>query len=414
MMDELVTAYGNRFLVAAVGVSLALICLFIVLRLLRGRAPSPFLRGGRNRQPRLQVLDAAAVDARRRLVLVRRDNIEHLIMIGGPTDIVIESGIGEPRAYLSAEPVSAVTREPAETAIEDGAAAPQIAAARPVPRSETRPEPRSVAPPQPGEATPTAARGRPDPAARPTPPIQPAASLPESARPTTETVRPSAEPNRPAADAIRAAAEATRPGVAQTRPVEPPAAASPQIDENREALDELFATPSRREVADAPAVNSPPAARPERREPLPPAMEQPTPPPLVPAAAAATLAVPAPPMVTARAPAESDIASVERRPLPMEMRAASPPVQPAALPGQDERPAADPAVSEFERILDEEMQLHASRPPLIVPDNPTARPDLSPANVRTEPRIDDDKKPEEANLQNEIARIFGEMSVNRN
>ncbi len=98
----------------------------------------------------------------------------------------------------------------------------------------------------------------------------------------------------------------------------------------------------------------------------------------------------------------------------MEMRAASPPVQPAALPGQDERPAADPAVSEFERILDEEMQLHASRPPLIVPDNPTARPDLSPANVRTEPRIDDDKKPEEANLQNEIARIFGEMSVNRN
>jgi hypothetical protein len=43
--------------------------------------------------PRLAVIDAAAVDGRRRLVLVRRDNIEHLLMIGGPTDIVVESSI---------------------------------------------------------------------------------------------------------------------------------------------------------------------------------------------------------------------------------------------------------------------------------------------------------------------------------
>jgi flagellar protein FliO/FliZ len=47
----------------------------------------------RGRMPRLAVIDAAAVDGRRRLVLVRRDNIEHLIMIGGPTDIVVESTI---------------------------------------------------------------------------------------------------------------------------------------------------------------------------------------------------------------------------------------------------------------------------------------------------------------------------------
>ena len=43
----------------------------------------------RGRMPRLAVIDAAAVDGRRRLVLVRRDNIEHLLMIGGPTDIVV-------------------------------------------------------------------------------------------------------------------------------------------------------------------------------------------------------------------------------------------------------------------------------------------------------------------------------------
>lgn len=82
MLDDVVGAYGSRFLLAAGGVGLALLLLIIVLWVIRSRAPSPFVRGGRNRQPRLQVLDAAAVDARRRLVLVRRDDVEHLIMHG--------------------------------------------------------------------------------------------------------------------------------------------------------------------------------------------------------------------------------------------------------------------------------------------------------------------------------------------
>src|SRR5207253_1925562 len=47
----------------------------------------------RGRMPRLAVIDSAAVDGRRRLVLVRRDKIEHLLMIGGPTDIVVEPNI---------------------------------------------------------------------------------------------------------------------------------------------------------------------------------------------------------------------------------------------------------------------------------------------------------------------------------
>lgn len=60
----------------------------------------------RGRQPRLAVIDAATVDGRRRLVLIRRDNIEHLLMIGGPTDLVVEPNIV--RAVGSRE----VTREP--------------------------------------------------------------------------------------------------------------------------------------------------------------------------------------------------------------------------------------------------------------------------------------------------------------
>ena len=49
-------------------------------------------------EKRLEVTDHANVDGRRRLLLVRRDNVEHLIMIGGPVDIVVETGIGENRA----------------------------------------------------------------------------------------------------------------------------------------------------------------------------------------------------------------------------------------------------------------------------------------------------------------------------
>jgi len=47
----------------------------------------------RGRQPRLAVIDSAAVDGRRKLVIIRRDNVEHLLMIGGPSDVVVETNI---------------------------------------------------------------------------------------------------------------------------------------------------------------------------------------------------------------------------------------------------------------------------------------------------------------------------------
>ncbi|MGH6681631.1 MAG: flagellar biosynthetic protein FliO, partial [Bradyrhizobium sp.] len=66
----------------------------------------------RGRMPRLAVIDAAAVDGRRRLVLVRRDNIEHLLMIGGPTDIVVESNIVRATASRDQTPQRAAANEP--------------------------------------------------------------------------------------------------------------------------------------------------------------------------------------------------------------------------------------------------------------------------------------------------------------
>jgi len=82
----------------------------------------------RGRMPRLAVIDAAAVDGRRRLVLVRRDNVEHLLMIGGPTDIVVEPNIVRAtpsRDQLPQRPVGAETAPrvaPLETSWEPEAA----------------------------------------------------------------------------------------------------------------------------------------------------------------------------------------------------------------------------------------------------------------------------------------------------
>ncbi len=42
---------------------------------------------------RIGAIETASIDSRRKLVLLRRDGVEHLIMTGGPVDVVIETGI---------------------------------------------------------------------------------------------------------------------------------------------------------------------------------------------------------------------------------------------------------------------------------------------------------------------------------
>jgi len=79
---------------------------------------------GRGRMPRLAVIDAAAVDGRRRLVLVRRDNVEHLLMIGGPSDIVVEPNIVRAmpaRDPMVARPVVGGTEPPRVAPLPDPA-----------------------------------------------------------------------------------------------------------------------------------------------------------------------------------------------------------------------------------------------------------------------------------------------------
>jgi flagellar protein FliO/FliZ len=78
-----------------IGLILVLALIVIAAWLIRqfGSARIALSGGGRNRQQRLSVLDSAEIDGQRRLVLIRRDNVEHLILIGGPTDVVVEPNI---------------------------------------------------------------------------------------------------------------------------------------------------------------------------------------------------------------------------------------------------------------------------------------------------------------------------------
>ena len=81
--------WGVKFLLAFL-VVLALIAGFFYGLRRFGAGALAGATGGRGRQPRLAVIETSAIDSRRQLWLIRRDNVEHLIMTGGPTDIVIE------------------------------------------------------------------------------------------------------------------------------------------------------------------------------------------------------------------------------------------------------------------------------------------------------------------------------------
>src|SRR6478609_9368791 len=74
----------------ALGIVIVLIVLGLWLLKMLTRAGE---RLGRVNDKRLQVVDSATVDGKRKVLIIRRDNVEHVIMTGGPQDLVIESGI---------------------------------------------------------------------------------------------------------------------------------------------------------------------------------------------------------------------------------------------------------------------------------------------------------------------------------
>lgn len=81
---------------------------------------------GRNR--RLSLVEALPLDPKRQLLIVRRDGVEHLVLIGGPQDVVVETGFAPPEAAAAAPPVR---RPSAPAAQRPPRRAPVTAAAEP-------------------------------------------------------------------------------------------------------------------------------------------------------------------------------------------------------------------------------------------------------------------------------------------
>lgn len=216
----------------------------------------------RGRQPRLAVIDAATVDGRRRLVLIRRDNVEHLMMIGGPSDVVVEQNI------VRAAPAGNITRE-TPRAPEPAARQPaQVENGWPLqPISESAP----VTPPRPYRAAATEEPWHaPEPGARPRPASSEssltglAAELSNRLGPADAT--PPIAP--PVAPPVAPPAARHEPPVRSSPPPAPQAAhepgTAPQTDHNlAEMAQQLEAALRRAPAAEArPPVTDPLAAKP--------------------------------------------------------------------------------------------------------------------------------------------------------
>jgi flagellar protein FliO/FliZ len=227
--------------------------------------------GARGRQPRLAVIDHASVDARRRLVLIRRDNTEHLLMIGGPTDIVIEPNI------VRAAGAREVAREPARVAM------PAEPSSRMAPVENGWPlqpvnEPSPITTPRPLRAAATDEPWHsPEPGARP----RPAESLTNLAAELSTKLNP---PEQPLPPSIRPEPRVSAPPPAQPAP-------TPQSDQNLAAMAQQLEAALRRPAAPegrppvtdalaAPASKAPPHAREVKPRAEPRVEAPPEPPPM--------------------------------------------------------------------------------------------------------------------------------------
>lgn len=96
-MDPIV--YLRFFLALALVVGLVLLAGWAGRRF--GLVP---VAGGRRtrRGKRLGLVEVMPLDSRRRLVLVRRDGTEHLLLLSAGRDLVIETGIAAPAAATAA------------------------------------------------------------------------------------------------------------------------------------------------------------------------------------------------------------------------------------------------------------------------------------------------------------------------
>jgi hypothetical protein len=274
--------------------------------------------GARGRAPRLAVIEAGAVDGRRKLVLIRRDNIEHLIMIGGPTDIVVEANIvrGQNAREVASSRSSSVAENLTRAVAAEDTAWPLQPEAAPRPARGTRPAPLEdtshwALPPEP---------------ATPAPPAAPAKRSRSADTLAGLAAELSVSPSEPAAPVQRTAAPAA-PAIEAARPKPAPVAA------NTAAADQNLADMATRLEAALRRPAPAPAAPAVRAAPKPstdsPRAAPPITPPVAPAAAPAM----SPPVAqeSGVVPATAPIVTIEPEKKADE-KAAKPQAKPQAKP----------------------------------------------------------------------------------
>ncbi|WP_051609854.1 FliO/MopB family protein [Terasakiella pusilla] len=89
--DYLRFVFALAFVIAMIG----------ILAFMAKRYGLGYRNGPRSTKRRLSISEIMPIDNKRRLVLVKRDDKEHLIVIGGTTDLVVEQNIIPPEASFS-------------------------------------------------------------------------------------------------------------------------------------------------------------------------------------------------------------------------------------------------------------------------------------------------------------------------
>ena len=138
-MQFLTSLFGgseNTILTAVLSLGIVLVLIVLGVWTLKVFFKASNTLVGRSR--RLSVADSVMVDSKRRLVIVRRDNVEHLILTGGPQDLVIESGIPIERPAAvprrnAAEPAAAEHHAPSFPVSDAPQAAQALAVNAPAP-----------------------------------------------------------------------------------------------------------------------------------------------------------------------------------------------------------------------------------------------------------------------------------------
>ncbi len=117
----------------ALGIVLVLIVLGLWALKLLSKASSNV---GRGRNRRLMIVDQLPLDTKRQLLIIRRDNVEHLILTGGPQDVVIETGIAVEHGSARSQP-----RRPAARSAAPAPSAPlQTPQRAPAPQRASTPD----------------------------------------------------------------------------------------------------------------------------------------------------------------------------------------------------------------------------------------------------------------------------------